>query len=395
MADKNNTTVWDYLQWRGDLTFAQDGFNEVDNLLLCIISYIDFRRVDALRIFDPAQAVPIGEVCAQLTEEDEQIGLSDESYIPLMRAMAVTPRFRDVKMFAFENSVDEERVMQFGAVSFLLPDKSVFVAYQGTDTTLVGWKEDFNMSFLTAVPAQLRATEYARTVARACPRAVLRLGGHSKGGNLAVWAAIHLPERLQRRRLQATYNNDGPGFSPEVIASEQYARVAEKIHTFIPESSIVGMLLEHTENYEIIDSTNHSVMQHEPLSWNVMGRGFCRVEDRSETAKLSDGVVRQWLSELDIDQRQEFIEALYSILSQGGKAKTLDDLWGISNGMAVLKSYIGADERKRKVIHEILTRLASETGEEIRRTVEGYWRTAGDNLEQARQDWRKFLSRTE
>ena len=333
-------------------------------------------------------------MCQLLTEEDEQIGLSEESYIPVMRAMAATERFREVKMFAFDSSIDEEKVMQFCAVSFLLPDKSVFVAYQGTDTTLVGWQEDFNMSFLTAVPAQLRATEYAEAVARACPRMKLRLGGHSKGGNLAAWAAIHLPQRYQKR-LAAAYNNDGPGFSPEVIASEEYRRSVEKIHTFIPESSIVGMLLEHTENYEIIDSSNRSVMQHEPLSWCVMGRGFCRVEDRSEAAKLSDGVVRQWLSELGNDQRQEFIEAMHSILSQGGKAKTLDDLWGISNGMAILKSYIGADERKRQVVHEILSRLASEMGEEIRRSAESYWRSAGDNLEQARRDWRKFLGRSE
>ena len=157
MAEKNKTTtIWDYLQWRGDLQLTQDGFNEVDNLLLCIVSYIDFRRIARLRSFDPAYAMSIGEVCAMLTEDDEQRGLSMEEYIPVMRAMAATPRFRDTKMFAFEDSYDEEKVMQFSAVSFLLPDNSVFVAYRGTDSTLVGWVEDFNMSFMTAVPAQRR-----------------------------------------------------------------------------------------------------------------------------------------------------------------------------------------------------------------------------------------------
>ncbi len=389
MAEKNSATVRDYLRWRGDLTFWQDGFNEVDNLLLCIVSYIDFRRIFDLRSFKPSEAVSIGQVCALLTDEDEQLGLSEEAYIPVLRAMAATPRFRDMEMFAFESSIDEEKVMQFAAVSFLLPDHSVFIAYRGTDTTLVGWQENFNMSFLTAVPAQLRAAEYAQEIVKACPRRMIRIGGHSKGGNLAAWAAIHLPERMQRKRLLAAYNNDGPGFSKEVLASEEYHRVAEKIHTFIPESSVVGMLLEHTEDYEIIDSTNYSVMQHEPLSWNVMGHTFCRVEARTGSAQLYDGVVRDWLAEMDNSQRQEFIEALYSILRLDGKAKTLEDLRGVSSGMALLKAYIGADERKRKVLFEIFSRLAADVGDEIGKIMEQHWKAAGDKLEQVRRDWKK------
>ncbi len=384
MAERKKTTVRDYLAWRGDLTFAQDGFNEVDNLLLCIVSYIDFQRIVRLRSYKPVDAMSIGEVCGLLTEKDEQLGLSEEEYIPVMRAMAATPRFRDVKMFAFESSIDEEKVMQFAAVSFLLPDGSVFAAYRGTDTTLVGWQEDFNMSFLTAVPAQLRATEYAEEVLKCCPRRKLRLGGHSKGGNLAAWAAMHLPEKLQRKRLLAAYNNDGPGFDRSVLASEEYRRVAEKIHTFIPESSLVGMLLEHTEDYELIDSSNRALMQHEPLSWNVLGRQFCRSAQRAETAKASDGAIREWLADMSMQERQEFTEAFYSILSMGGKAKTLDDLreGGLSGGVALLREYVGADEKKRKLVAQILLRLAAEMGEGLWKSVGQYWRSLGESIEQ-------------
>lgn len=383
MVEKKRATVRDYLAWRGDLTFVQDGFNEVDNLLLCIVSYIDFQRIARLRSFKLADAMSIGEVCGLLTEQDEQLGLSEEEYIPVMRAMAATPRFRDVKMFAFESSIDEEKVMQFAAVSFLLPDGSLFSAYRGTDTTLVGWQEDFNMSFLTAVPAQLRATEYALEVLKCCPRRKLRLGGHSKGGNLAAWAAIHLPEKLQRKRLLAAYNNDGPGFDRSVLDSEAYRRVAEKIHTFIPESSLVGMLLEHTEDYELIDSSNHSLMQHEPLSWNVLGQEFCRSSQRTEAAKASDSAIREWLGEMSLQERQEFTEAFYSILSMGGKAKTLEDLreGGFAGGVALLREYIGADEKKRKLVTQILLRLAAEMGEGLWKSAGQYWRSLGESIE--------------
>lgn len=386
MAEKNaTTTIWDYLRWRGDLLLTQDGFNEVDNLLLCIVSYIDFRRITQLRSFDPSYAMPIGAVCELLTEEDEQRGLSPEAYIPVMRAMAATPRFRDVKMFAFEDSYDEEKVMQFSAVSFLLPDESVFVAYRGTDTTLVGWVEDFNMSFMSAVPAQLRATEYAAEVAERVSRRSLRIGGHSKGGNLAAWAAIHLPEKLQTKRLLAAYNNDGPGFDKSVLESDGFARVAEKLHTFIPESSAVGMLLEHAEDYTIIDSTNRSLMQHEPLSWNVLGNRFMYLGKRSEAAQLGDNVIREWLAGLTREERQEFVETLHEILSLGGKTKTLEDLHsgGLSSGVALLKEYAGADEKKKKMLSELLGRLAVDAKEELRRAAGEKWKKAGEDFRQA------------
>ncbi len=388
MTEKNHTTIWDYLAWRGDLLLTQDSFNEVDNLLLCIVAYIDFRRIARLRSFDPAYAMPIGDVCAMLTEEDEQRGLSPEDYIPVMRAMAATPRFRDVKMFAFEDSYDEEKVMQFSAVSFLLPDDSVFVAYRGTDTTLVGWVEDFNMSFMTAVPAQLRAVDYAVEVARRTPRRQLRIGGHSKGGNLAAYAAIYLPEKLQTKRLVAAYNNDGPGFNAEVLASEGFARAAEKIHTFIPQSSAVGMLLEHTEDYTIIDSTTVSLLQHEPLSWNVLGNRFIYLGQRSEAAKLGDDVIREWLAELSLQERQEFVETVYQLLSAGGKIKTLDDLraGGLSSGLALLKGYITADEQKKKMLSELMGRLTDNAKGELRRTAE-------EKLKSAEQDIRQKLDK--
>ena len=392
MAEKNKTTtIWDYLQWRGDLQLTQDSFNEVDNLLLCIISYIDFRRIEQLHSFDPATAMRIGEVTPLLTEADEQLGLSPEDYIPVMRAMAASPRFRDVKMFAFEHLSDEERVMQFAAVSFLMPDGSVFAAYRGTDSSLIGWQEDFNMSYLSPVPAQVRATEYALEVAKKTGRMPIRLGGHSKGGNLAAWAAIHLPEKLQHKRLLAAYNNDGPGFSKAVLESEAFRRVEEKIHTYIPESSIVGMLLEHAEDYTIIDSTNRSLMQHEPLSWNVLGKKFIYLGQRTEAALLSDSVVREWLESMTIDERREFIDAIWSILSMGGKVKTLDDLrsGGLSGGVALLKEYVGADEKKKKVISEITKRLAADVKEELRKAAGEKLKTAEESVQKALRELKK------
>lgn len=379
--DKNGT-VMDYLRWRGDLTFAQDGFNEVDDLVLCIISYLNFRRFDDLRTTDPARAVALPDVAARLTEEDEQLGLSELDYIPLMRLAAETERFRDVRMFGFTHEWDEAKEMQFDAVSYLLPDDTLLVSFMGTDTSLVGWKEDFNMSFLTAVPAQERATAYTVDMAAACPDRKLRIAGHSKGGNLAAWAAIHIPAQLQEQRLLDAYNNDGPGFSHDMVDSDAYRRVADKLHTYIPESSIVGVLLEHAEDYAVIDSSNRSVMQHEPMSWSVLGPRFVHLGQRSQMGKLSDDVLRQWIGSMTPQEREQFSDALFDVLSLSGKARTLDDLrtGGLAGGAALLKQYSGADEQDKKIIAEIFRRLAVDVKEELKKAAGQGLKTAEKGL---------------
>ena len=379
--DKNGT-VMDYLRWRGDLTFAQDGFNEVDDLVLCIISYLNFRRFDDLRTTDPAKAVALPDVAARLTEEDEQLGLSELDYIPLMRLAAETERFRDVRMFGFTHEWDEAKEMQFDAVSYLLPDDTLLVSFMGTDTSLVGWKEDFNMSFLTAVPAQERATAYTVEMAAACPDRKLRIAGHSKGGNLAAWAAIHIPAQLQEQRLLDAYNNDGPGFSHDMVDSDAYRRVADKLHTYIPESSIVGVLLEHAEDYAVIDSSNRSVMQHEPMSWSVLGPRFVHLGQRSQMGKLSDDVLRQWIGSMTPQEREQFSDALFDVLSLSGKARTLDDLrtGGLAGGAALLKQYSGADEQDKKIIAEIFRRLAVDVKEELKKAAGQGLKTAEKGL---------------
>ena len=374
---EKNGTVMDYLRWRGDLPFTRDGFNEVDDLVLCIISYINFRRFDDLKTTDPARAVALPEVAARLTEEDEQLGLSELDYIPLMRLAAETERFREVRMFGFTHEYDEVKEMQFDAVSYLLPDDTLLVSFMGTDTSLVGWKEDFNMSYLSAVPAQIRAAAYTEEIAAACPDRGLRIGGHSKGGNLAAYAALHIDGALQRTRLLDTYNNDGPGFRKDVTDTEEYRRVAAKLHTYIPASSIVGVLLEHTEDYTVVASSSRAVMQHEPLTWKVQGRQFVRCSERSELGKASDDVLRQWIASMSRQEREEFSESLYDMLTQGGKLRSLEEV----RQKDILR-LLAADEKNKGIVSEVLRRLVTDVRDEVLRSAEAGLKGTAETLKE-------------
>lgn len=383
--DKNEktveTTVFDYLRWRGDLTFAQDGFNEVDNLVLCIITYLNFRRFPELRTRDAEQAVPLRDIAPRLLPEDEQQGLSPNDYIPLLKLAAESRRFGGVRLFGYEAVRDEAREMQLDALSFLVPDGTLFCAFMGTDRSLVGWKENLNLSFMDAVPAQIGAVEYVEDMAWHCPERPLRIGGHSKGGNLAAYAAMHITAALQRTRLLDAYNNDGPGFRKDVTDTEEYRRVAEKLHTYIPASSIVGVLLEHTEDYTIIASNSHAVMQHEPLTWGVEGRQFLRREARSELGKASDDVLREWIASMSREEREEFSTALFDMLTQGGKLRSLEEV-----RQKDLLRCLAADEKNKGIVSEILRRLMADVKDEVLRTAgEGLKDTAETLKETAKE----------
>ena len=206
----------------------------------------------------------------------------------------------------------------------------------------------------------------------------LRIGGHSKGGNLAAWAGLHLPHKVYDR-LMDVYNNDGPGFNRSMTELPEYALLREKMHTFIPESSIVGVLLEHCEDYTVIASTAKSIMQHEALSWCTERNRFVHLEERSALGRRSDDVLRGWIGSMTPRERKDFTDAFFNILSMGGKAKTLDDVqeMGLSGAVALVKEFAVSDEKTRRILTEVFKRLAVDIGEEMASS-------AQDGLKQAK-----------
>ncbi len=241
----------------------------------------------------------------------------------MLTKAAASARYRDLKLSAYVNKIDHEKAEQFSAVVFSYKKKYHFIAFRGTDDSLAGWKEDFHMSFMQEVPAQRQAVEYAKKVMSRLWGKFF-LGGHSKGGNLAVYAASHLPGRM-RNRILGIYSNDGPGFQPQVIQSEGYQDVHGRIHTLIPKSSVVGMLLEHSEDYKVVDSSGTGIMQHNAFSWMVQGAKFVDHPGLTETSLNFNEVVRAWLVQVPLEQRAEFVDAVFSVIQSTG-ARTVHDL---------------------------------------------------------------------
>lgn len=318
----------DYLDWRGDLTLAQSPFNEVDNLILAELSFVDFKdivpapgegeSVDLRRAADAFFArFPAGEKI--------DMGVLVPSAIPdMLRKMAMSNRFRDMKLNCFVDWLDVGKGEQFAALAIETGDGSVYLSFRGTDDTLAGWKEDFELACMPEVPAQKKAVEYVKHAARQFPRQKLRLGGHSKGGNLAVYAGVFCPAAVQRRIIDV-WSNDGPGFHDDILDLPEHQRVEDRIHSIVPKSSIVGMLLEHEETYTVVDSDQRGFLQHDGFSWQVMGPHFITLRQVTHQAHLSDQALRGLVHAMPVEEREKFVTALFDVLSASG-AVTLTDL---------------------------------------------------------------------
>lgn len=320
-------SVYDYLNWRGELTFREAPINEVDCLLFSVLSYLDFGGIVPAE--HTGATIPIKAAAntffSRNPEQDQlKIGvLLPKDIIVLLRRIKDLRRFRNVEMRAYVNRVDPEEQIQFSAITFLTGDGSAVVVFRGTDDSLIGWKENFNMSFLPVVPAQLAAAEYLEKAAEVHPGA-LYIAGHSKGGNLSVYSAVHAPKETKNRIVQV-YNYDGPGFYTPQLNNPDYLEVRPLIRTLVPQSSVVGMLLEHDDNYAVVKSRQTGLLQHNGLSWEVMGSCFVRLRNISAGSRNADLTLNQWIRSMTPEQREEFTDAVYELLSVNN-AMTLTEL---------------------------------------------------------------------
>lgn len=352
----------DYLAWRGDLTFLNDPFNEVDNLLISELIYTNFDMI--VPSITEKQSITLREASALFfqkhSEEELKKDKSLMKNIPfLMKKMAESRRFGQVLLCNYVNKIDYKEEKQFCAMHVILGDKSRYIAYRGTDDTLVGWKEDFHMSFIMPVPSQIEAVSYLEETTKNSTDS-LRLGGHSKGGNLAIYSAVKCNLALKEQIIEV-YNNDGPGFKKEMLQETDYQQMLPYITTIVPQSSIVGMLLEHEEEYQVVKSKQAGFMQHDGMSWEVMGNHFVHLDDVTKESHILDTTLKTWINSLTIKQREQFVDVLFTALEATG-AKNVSQLTSgkLKNLNIIMKSYSTLDSQTKEVIIFIIKSLVRE-----------------------------------
>lgn len=342
------SNILDYIDWRGDLSLDASPFCEVDNLILTQLSFAYLEGIaDGM---NRRESVTLREAAGRYFADPDRRSKSMGALVPdevpeLLRRAAKSPRFGDMRLARFESMMDKTVQTQFAALCILLGDGSFYVSYRGTDDSLIGWKEDLNMGFMEQVPAQEHARKYLEDAAKNL-RGAIRIGGHSKGGNLAIYAAAHASHRVQKRIL-CVYNNDGPGFSRRIMQSDGYSAIRDRILTIVPQFSVVGLLLEHGEVDRVVKSTGSGLWQHDPFTWQLVGREFLRAEGLSPESRRVEKALRAWVAEMNCEQRRDLVEALYKAFTVNN-AETLSDI--AADKLDFIKSLGKLDDKTRDVI---------------------------------------------
>ena len=310
--------LFDYAEWRGDVPFSVDPFNEVDSLLLCELTYFDYTGI----VPAGADAVPIGEVCRAIFAMHKRIEFLGDLNISgkaalLLEKIAGGTRFKNTRMSNFLYESNPGKEFQISAVTFSLEDGTTYAAFRGTDGSIVGWKEDFDITFLDETPGQRRAVRYLNEIRGT---GLLRVGGHSKGGNLALYAAAFCEDQ---DRIMEVYTFDGPGYRGEVTQKEGYRRIIPKVIRIVPEQSVFGLLLTHHTGHRVVKSSGAGLLQHDGFNWSVRRNRFEQTE-LSRISILIDEALGSWLEKNDDRERELFIDSLFSLFESTGKEKFRD-----------------------------------------------------------------------
>lgn len=354
MEHKDN--LFTYLKWRGDLSIQQDPLNEIDGLIFSQLSYLRLEK--QVPGVGEEKSITIKEANRRYKKTNQKMMYYAEKEA-LFDAMAQSKRYRDMTLCNYVSTTDTKTQQQFAAMHVNLAPGQSFIVFRGTDSTVVGWKEDCNMSYMMPVPAQQSAVDYVEQTAKGLFKKYY-LGGHSKGGNLAIYSAVFSNPKFQRK-IAGVYSYDGPGFNRTMVNDAAYIAIKDRIHAFVPEESIVGLLMEHEEDYKVVRSDQTALLQHEGFFWKVSGNEFEVAEQlHPRSQEISDGI-RSFLQKVSAEEKKALVDAFFSVFEKAGVDDFLD-LLEIDAKMAaaLLKAGASVPKETRELVGKLIKLLVEE-----------------------------------
>ena len=382
-----------YIEEYGDKTLEEFPFNEVDSLVLCQLSYLNYSGF----VGDFNSENPIIEVTKIYEASNKDDILKGYWYThnnrELFAAFATSNRFKGTKLAYYVQILNESVDAQFAAVTYILPDKSIYVAYRGTDATLVGWKEDMKLAYSEPLRSQEIAADYIDSVANHVSGS-FRMGGHSKGGNLAVYAAMFCAHDT-RKRIIEIFDNDGPGFRPEVLKEGHFASVRNKIHKFIPRSSIVGILLEDEIEYEVIECWSIGALQHNSYVWKSHEGHFVRSKGMTSAKIRNDSALNEWIYSLSDAEVSTFIDALFDVLTASDAKNVFDLIKDPTKSVtSAFAAYKGMDQKAKDTLRIIIKRLIDINEEKVIEEFVDKSRALKEEMKSWQEDASSFMTKT-
>ncbi len=344
-------------------TFESLPFNSVDSLMLSQLAYMHIGDIVPGVEYD-IRPVRIADLYKAEFFENILYDVRDsKSNRKLLYAMCASPRYRDIKINYYIDNIDTQLEKQFCAMTFILPDGKIYIAFRGTDSTIVGWKEDFNMFFERVIPGHISAQHYVQTVAGRLEGDIY-IGGHSKGGNLALYGASFADKAVQDRII-TVFNHDGPGLSPEIQMMEGYTNLGDKVETTLPQASLFGLIFA-TDDYMVVKSDRMGIMQHDPFSWEISGSEFIYSVELKKSSNKLIFTLYDLMENLDRDDRETFIDTVFRVISAPGvESFTEWPMMAVKEIDTMAATLKNLDSQTEEQLKTVLIELAKSVGRNI------------------------------
>ncbi len=356
----------DYISWRGDLSFDKVPFNQVDAALF---SQLPLLQLDELLIkngknIEMTMKEAVSKLDDHIKEKNYKLGIViPDDIIKIFMEMGASERYQNLKIGNYVNQVSNDQETQFSALTIDIDSDTRIVSFSGTDDTVIGWKENFNMLFIDTTPGQHLSCAYLELVSKEVKH--LYVVGHSKGANLALYSTLHSLPKVQRKIVK-TIGFDGPGLTEDIELIANFEKNIKKIIFFVPETSIIGCIFDHYEETKVVKSTAKGLYQHDLFTWEVLGNDFVYVPERSKESLHIEKKVKEMISKMDEHTKHVFVNTGYKILTDD-KSETLTDL--NKEKIRIAKSFLGTDAKTRMLFTKIFIELVSD--KVIRETVIG------------------------
>ncbi len=343
----------DYVREVGHLTFKKLPFNAADSLVITQFAYLNFELTP---LCSSENDIKIALSSLGGLEQFEKLFTS--AYNPveterLYQTAMVTERYKNLYATKYVNIVDSDKECQFSAILITEDDGIEYVAFRGTDSSLVGWKENFMLSFSESIPSQSLAVDYLNSLGDILNENII-IGGHSKGGNLAIYAAARCRDDI-KAKICVIYDHDGPGFYGSFLQSPDFLAIQHKIHTTLPQTAVISLMLPKTDCYHVVKSNAFSVFQHDPYSWQTDSKGFIYMSDINLGALAFKDSATHLMKTIPAEQRQSVVNILFRLMgeAEGKTIKEIQQHWR-KNLYVLTKALIDLSEEER---HEVISTL--------------------------------------
>lgn len=358
--------ILDYLDSCRYKNFDEDSFNEIDALCLCNFSYTHLEKV--FKYNEHFLGLNIKKACQRFNNlDDEDMTYREQKDLVFINKFKDTWRFNRFKIYYYDSFVSLDRQYQFGAFTIDF-EKFIAVVFRGTDNSLIGWKEDFNMSFKKEIPSQKFALDYLNKVGAQFNKKIIVMG-HSKGGNLAIYSSFKCLKKIQKKIVNV-YNFDGPGFNKKVYEEFSKTILRKKIKAYAPESSIIGLLMKNVGNYIYVKSNSYLIFQHNPYTWKVDGNTFLYAKTNNGSSKFIENILNDVYNNLTIRQKKIFVEGLYQIVLLSGVNDYRKIIKGLFKNRKVLLEHLNKlDEKTKKVMQNVLNLIFESAKDNIERNI--------------------------